>query len=212
MDLIRGAGRPHTWNRRQTLIREGDHPDGVVLIGAGLTKITKHCENGYTSTLAVRGAGELVGEQACLDGGRRSATVTALEQVSGVVVPLDRFRRLLSADEALCLAVLCGMSVRLRDSEVLRADHGAWPGPVRVGQVLLGLAVRYGTDARERPGARSVPLNQNELAGAAATSRETVQRTMRRLQREGLADGARGRVVVLDPARLRRWVDAQTSR
>ncbi|MEK8172695.1 helix-turn-helix domain-containing protein [Streptomyces sp. M19] len=50
-------------------------------------------------------------------------------------------------------------------------------------------------------------MNQQELAGAAATSRETVVRTLGVLQHDGLVTTARGRTVVLDPGALERWAD-----
>ncbi|TJZ95165.1 Crp/Fnr family transcriptional regulator [Actinacidiphila oryziradicis] len=201
--VLRAAGRVRAWERGEVLIRQGGHPDSVILITDGLTKVTSDSDNGYTSLLALRGPGELVGELSCLDGSPRSATVTAMVRVDGVVVAAATFRRLLGEHEKLSASVLCSVVARLRDSDILRAGHGAHTARVRVARVLVELARRYGVAEQTPPGAISVHMNQQELAGASATSRESVVRCLRTMQDEGLVETYRGRTVVLDLARLR---------
>ncbi|MEY9966655.1 CRP/FNR family cyclic AMP-dependent transcriptional regulator [Streptacidiphilus sp. MAP12-16] len=186
-------------------MREGGPPDYVVLVVGGLAKVTAESENGYTSVLALRGPGELVGELSCLDGITRSATVTALERVEGVVLGADAFRRLLEQHGTLALAVLRSVVARLRQSDDQRAEHGARSARSMLARVLLDVAVRHGVEISEPPGALAVQMNQQELAGAAAISRESVVRVLRAMQQAELVVTSRGRTVVLDLHRLRRW-------
>ncbi|MFF7330172.1 cyclic nucleotide-binding domain-containing protein [Streptomyces sp. NPDC008150] len=206
--VLRAAGRARAWERNEVLIRQGGHPDCVILITDGLTKVTSDSGNGYTSLLALRGPGELVGELSCLDGAPRSATVTAMVRVDGVVVAAETFRRLMGEHEKLSASVLCSVVARLRDSDILRAGHGAHTARVRVARVLVELARRYGVPERTRAGAISVHMNQQELAGASATSRESVVRCLRSMQDEGLVETYRGRTVVLDLAGLRKLAES----
>ncbi|TJZ41977.1 Crp/Fnr family transcriptional regulator [Streptomyces piniterrae] len=203
--MIRAAGRTRTWQQGVVLFLEGDPPDSVALIEEGLVKITADSDNGYTSLLAIRGPGELIGEMACLDGRTRSATVTAMQTVRGTVVTSERFLALLEEHGPLALSVIRSITARLRDSDGLRADQGALPAGVRVARVLLGLALRHGTAPPGQPGSRALSVNQQELAGAAGTSRESVVRTLRRLQDHGLVTTSRGRTLVLDLRTLARW-------
>jgi CRP-like cAMP-binding protein len=128
-----------------------------------------------------------------------------MREVAGVSVPAGRFLRLLEEHGALALAVLRSVTVRLRDSDRLRAEHGAYSAGVRVARVLLDIALRHGVPAGEPPGALAVMVNQQELAGAAGTSRESVVRTLRLLHRDGLVVPARGQLLVTDPERLGKW-------
>lgn len=76
--------------RGARLIQEGDMPDHVFVILSGRTKICVY-EYGAERILAERGPGQLVGEQAALELGVRSATVIALEPVEALVVPTEDF-------------------------------------------------------------------------------------------------------------------------
>ncbi|WP_211257236.1 Crp/Fnr family transcriptional regulator [Streptomyces megasporus] len=203
--LIRDAGRTRVWRPGAVLFPEGGPPDSVVLVEEGLVKITADADTGYTSLLAIRGPGELVGEMSCVDGRARSATATAMRPVRGTVVASDRFLTLLERNGSLTLTVLRGLAARLRDADGLRADQGALPSGVRVARVLLDLVLRHGAEVPGRAGERVLSVSQRELAGAAGTSRESVVRTLRRLHREGLVSTSRGRTVVLDPRALARW-------
>ena len=100
---------------------EGDRADDVVLVTDGLVRITKDSEHGYTSVLAVRGPDDLLGELSCLDGGPRSATATATSPGAGVTITAERFRALLTEHGSLALAVLRGVTGRLRDSDPVRS-------------------------------------------------------------------------------------------
>ncbi|MDT0270175.1 Crp/Fnr family transcriptional regulator [Streptomyces sp. DSM 44915] len=203
LGLIHGAGRERRWARGAAVVSEGMPSGEVILLESGLVKITTELANGYTSLLAVRGPGELLGELSCLDGRPRSATGTALEPVRGTVVPGERFRRLLAAHGSLALAVLCSVAARLRDSDRLRAEHGAYPAGVRVAHVLWEMASRHGVPTADPPGGLVVRVTQQELAGAAGTSRESLVRALAELASEGLIERGRGRTLVRDPEGLR---------
>ncbi|MEU7580173.1 Crp/Fnr family transcriptional regulator [Streptomyces sp. NPDC041068] len=206
--LLRGVGRDRRWNRGELLIREGDRPDFVVLIISGLVKATIDSANGYTSLLAMRGPGELVGELSCIDGRPRSATVTAMRRVQGVIVAAEPFQRLLERNAALSFSVLRSVVARLRDSDTLRAEHGAHTSRARLARLLVKLAMQYGSNTAARPGAITVQVNQHELAAAAGASRESVVRCLRAMQHAGLVSTGRGHTVVLDLAGLRTWAEA----
>ncbi|MEV4232355.1 Crp/Fnr family transcriptional regulator [Streptomyces bobili] len=204
---FRAAGRVRSWERGVSLMREGGPPDYVVLVLSGLAKVTADSGNGYTSVLALRGPGELVGELSCLDGTRRSATVTALERLEGVRVSSEAFLRLLNTHASLTLAVLRSVVGRLRDSDTLRTERGARSSRSMLARVLLDTAVRHGEPVDDPRGALAVRMNQQELAGAAGVSRESVVRSLRAMQEAGLVTTSRGRTCVLDLAEVRRWAE-----
>ncbi|MET8501688.1 Crp/Fnr family transcriptional regulator [Streptomyces microflavus] len=196
--LLRSAGRSRTWPAGAGLFLQGDAPDSLVLVTEGRVKITADARSGYTSLLSLRGPGELVGEMACLDRRTRSATAVTVMPVRGTVITSARFLGLLEQDHGLALSVLRSIVARLRHADALRADQGALSAGTRVARVLLDLALRHGTEVGAEEHACMVPVSQADLAGAAGTSRESVVRALRKLQRDGVVTTSRGRIVVHD--------------
>jgi class 3 adenylate cyclase len=85
-----------TFTAGQTLMREGDQADHVMVIIEGRTEICVD-ENGWERTLAERGPGELVGERGGLQVRIRSASVIALEPVRVLTVRTGDFQAFVNA-------------------------------------------------------------------------------------------------------------------
>ena len=83
-DAFRFFAFPWTFAAGAMLMREGDQADYVIVILSGRTQVCVE-ESGGERILAVRGPGDLVGERAALQISVRSASVTALETVQGLV-------------------------------------------------------------------------------------------------------------------------------
>ena len=74
-DLL-GLGTEVRFDAGAVLLREGMDDRHVLLLTSGFVKVTATVENGEISLLAVRAAGDTVGEMAAMDGAARSATVS----------------------------------------------------------------------------------------------------------------------------------------
>jgi CRP/FNR family cyclic AMP-dependent transcriptional regulator len=208
--LLRTAGRPTTWNRGSFLLTEGERAGDAFLIERGKVKISVVSDSGYTTLLAFRGPGELLGELSALDSRARSATATAMSAVQATRIPAAGFRRLLEQHGALTLAVLNSIVGRLRESDRRRAEFGGHSAGRRVAQVLAELAERHGQPPAGPGAAKVVAITQQELASAAGTSRESVVRSLREMHRDGLIKTSRGKVIVLDPNLLAAAVNNQS--
>jgi CRP-like cAMP-binding protein len=203
--LLAAAGQRRQWASGEILLQQGTPSATLIVIVRGLVKITADSPNGYTSVLAVRSAGELLGELSCLDGGPCSATATTSSPGEGVAIRAGPFVRLLEQHGTLALAVLRTITERLRHSDRMRIEHGAYSAELRVARVLVELAEQLGRSTGEGPDERVVRISQPDLAGAAGTSLPSVVRTLRKLREEGLVSTGRDRVTVLDPAALAVW-------
>jgi CRP/FNR family transcriptional regulator, cyclic AMP receptor protein len=69
------------------------------------------------TTVAVLGPGDFFGELALLDGGPRTATVTAVSPVHVVVMSASEFTELLRTSPSISLKLLQNLTRRLRDAE-----------------------------------------------------------------------------------------------
>ncbi len=174
---------------------EGQRTDEVFAIEHGTVRITVTTSTGAQLLLAERGPGELVGELAPLDGGPRSATMTAKGTVSVWVLTGQRFTDVLTQQPALAVGICKQMARRLRQ---LGTQHGGRSEElsVRVAQRLLLLV--------EERGHTDLQITQQELADWVGATREATARVLTDLREEDLVQTGRGKIIVLDAERLHR--------
>jgi CRP/FNR family cyclic AMP-dependent transcriptional regulator len=198
---LRAAGRPRRWDRGATVMSEGDTSDWVLVLTEGRVKVSSHTSSGTEVVLAVRGPGGLLGEMSAIDGSPRSATVTALEPISGIVV--RDFAGFLQDHGRVAVLLMRMITGRLRDADRKRIEYGAFDTTGRVATRLIELAERYGEQTNS--GVRvALPLSQDELAGWTGASREAVSKALRSLRDRGLIETGRRRVVIHDLEGLRK--------
>ncbi|MEQ4722356.1 Crp/Fnr family transcriptional regulator [Nonomuraea sp. B19D2] len=198
---LRAAGRLRRWDRGATVINESDTSDWVLVLLEGRVKCSSHTSAGTEVVLAVRGPGALLGEMSAIDGSPRSATVTALEPISGIVV--RDFSSFLESHGRIAVLLMQLVTAKLRDADRKRIEYGAFDTTGRVATRLLELAERYGQQTNS--GVRvALPLSQDELAGWTGASREAVSKALRTLRDRGLIETGRRRVVIHDLDGLRR--------
>jgi CRP/FNR family cyclic AMP-dependent transcriptional regulator len=119
-DALEDLGAPAAFAAGDVIFAQGDAADRVLLVRAGRVRVTARGPAGAEVALAERGAGELLGHISGIDGGPRSASVTALDEVRGLVVPLGAFRAFLLEHPRVALSLLELLSRRLRESEAHR--------------------------------------------------------------------------------------------
>ena len=104
------------------LISQGEQGVGLFILTKGTVRITRaNGPDGAEEVLGTAGAGDIIGEMALLDDMPRSATVTAVDDVTVLVLPFWEFRiimrRILSSDPDVGLDLLAVLSRRLRTAE-----------------------------------------------------------------------------------------------
>ncbi|MFI9557846.1 Crp/Fnr family transcriptional regulator [Nonomuraea endophytica] len=198
---LRAAGRPRRWERGTTVMTEGDTSDWVLVLTEGRVKCSSHTSSGTEVVLAIRGPGALIGEMSSIDGWPRSATVTALEPIGGIVV--QDFAAYLRQNGRVAVLLMQLVTEKLRDADRKRIEYGAFDTTGRVATRLIELAERYGE--KTSTGVRvALPLSQDELAGWTGASREAVSKALRSLRDRGLIETGRRRVIIHDLEGLRK--------
>jgi CRP-like cAMP-binding protein len=110
---IANLAKPQRFAESSTIVRKGQRGETffVILDGEATLSVPK----GKTSVLK---AGDWFGELALLDGGPRSATVTARTPVLAMRIARRPFLKLVASDSELALGLLRGLSERLRAANV----------------------------------------------------------------------------------------------
>ncbi|MGW4276008.1 Crp/Fnr family transcriptional regulator [Streptomyces seoulensis] len=198
-------GRPLRYPARSVLMHQ-DEPSGhVVLLLRGWTKVTAIAANGYEALLALRGPGDILGEGAALSGRHRSATVTALDSVEGVVIDRSRFTSFLAGNSRVALHLLGLATDRQRSTDRRRLEWAALTVRERLAVLLLELVRTHGNRTEEGI-ELAIGLSQHEFAGSVGSSREAVARLLGELRTRQVVATRRRRIVVLRPDVLRRIV------
>jgi CRP-like cAMP-binding protein len=126
-----------------------------------------------------------------MDGGGRSATVTAIEPCIGYVLPAERFRRIIT-EAGLQAHLLRHIMARHREGDAIRAELAALPTLQRVARALL----RHAGPASTRQ-MIEIRLSQQELALSVGVSRSALAYELARLRDLGLVSTGRRRITIL---------------
>jgi len=118
------------------LMEEGSPGGSLYVVLEGEFEITKRSGQ-QDVVLAVRGAGEVLGEMSLLDNAPRSATVRAIKDSRLLKIDQSAFQRLLSSSPSATLSILHTVTSRLRNTEAMLQQHEKMAA---LGTLAAGLA------------------------------------------------------------------------
>lgn len=184
------------------LMYQDEPEEHLLLLLEGRVKVIRSAAGEHELLLAIRGAGELLGELAFIDGLPRLATVTALEAVEAVVLPGRDFRAHLESCPHVAMVLLESVATRFRESTVRRLQFAASDTLGRLAARITELADRYGeeTDAGILV---EMPISQDELASWTGASRAGVTHGLHSMRELGWLTTERGRLIVHDVEAIR---------
>ena len=202
--MVLSEARRRRFARREILFHEGDPGDTLHLIENGRVAIRITSPLEEAATIGVLGRGDIVGEMAILEeGGRRGATVMALEPTETLSIDRGRLLELRQRYPAVDLFIFDVLMANIRRVNVQLMEALFVPVDRRVVRRLLSLVEIYAGDGAGA-GAVDVTLTQDDLASLAGTSRATVNRVLRQAAEAGAVSLSRGRIRVTDQALLAR--------
>jgi CRP/FNR family transcriptional regulator, cyclic AMP receptor protein len=191
--------RPRQCPPREIVVQQGDPGDGLYNINTGYLKVTLAGPTGTSSTLSIMGPGEMFGELSLLDGGARSATVTAITRCElGAIA----FLRLFESRPNLGIALMEVVARRLRRLSERSDDLATLPVPSRLAKQLLQLAGAHAVRVSPRRLRLAVPLSQRELGELVGATRESVNKYLRQWKKIGALEEESGYLVITDLERL----------
>jgi CRP/FNR family transcriptional regulator, cyclic AMP receptor protein len=195
---------PRSFPAATRVFHEGDHSDACYIVRSGSFRVTREHSDGRAITLATLGPGDIFGELAMLDGEVRSASVESLEDSELLALPAGEVRALLARHPEITVKLVAALVRRLRSANERISRQSFQTVPSRVAGVLTQLVAEEGEGGEG--GEVTIRMNQADLAQLAGTSRESVSRFLADLERAGVVRPGRGRVTVLEPAKLRNYI------
>ncbi len=190
-----------TYRKNQVIFLEEETGNYMYIVLAGKVKVTKATSGGKETILAIHQPGDFFGEMALLDGKTSPATVSAIEDCRIATIYHSDFQRLMMSNEKVVRQIIQVLCSRLRQvwAQVQDLSYSTADDRIRAG--ILQLSRKHGV-----PDARGIiidlKITHQELAELVGTSRETVTRTLARLQKKGVLQLDQRRIILLKPKAL----------
>jgi CRP/FNR family transcriptional regulator, cyclic AMP receptor protein len=204
-----GLARPRLVAPGEHITRQGERSVEVYVLqartagAAACVKVTSVARNGTEIMLAIRTAGDLIGEGAALRDRSRMATVTACAHAVAHAVERQRFLSYLNRNPAAWRALSTMLVDRLEWADRRRLDFSGYDVKGRLIRVMLELAERHGKRADQGVDL-GVNISQMELGNLVGAKLDAVSQAMRVLRTKGLVSYRYRCVRIHDLAAMRR--------
>jgi CRP-like cAMP-binding protein len=196
---------PRRFESGRAVFREGDASDTCYIVRSGHARAVREHVNGRTITLANFGPGDIFGEFAMFEDERRSATIETLDEVEAIAILGADMRRLMREHNDIAVKLVISLTRRLRAANDRLARQSFQTVQSRVAGVLAQLVAAAREEGAEDRDVL-VTATQADIAQLAGSSRESASRFLAVLERAGILEQGRGRIIVHDPAALEGYV------
>jgi len=173
---------------------DGDAPDWFYVVAEGKVKVLKHSSLGKEFIIAFFGSGEMFGEVAVFENKPYPASAQAIVETRVLGIETDELLSFLANRPQVALKIIGVLAGRLRDAQGRLRDLAGERVEQRLAGVLLMLSAKLGF---------TLPFTRQEIADMAGTTTETAIRVMSHLKDRGIITSVRGKVIILDEAKLR---------
>jgi len=196
-----------TLERRDELFHKGDEGGEIYVVASGKLKALTTSIEGDDVVFSILGPGEVFGEVALLGPTRRTASVSALEDCTLVVIDRRDFMSYVKSDPDIAAKLLSVLAMRLKRVSELVEDTQFLNLPLRLAKKLLSLGRVYG---------KSIPdgilidlkLSQGEWGDLVGATRESVNKQMRQWIDAKIIQMDKGYVVILNAVELEKLAGA----
>ncbi len=206
LDAVVAVTRAKVCPAREVIVRQGERADTAFVVVYGRLKVVTSSGTGHEAVIAVLRGGDLFGELAVLDGGMRSATVTALEPTLLLAIDRRKLHALLLKEPSVSYKLLLVLARRLRGLLDARESRDV---PARLANQLVRLADDDG-EAVDGGVRLRTELSQRELGAMIGATRESVNKNLAALAKKG-ALRSEGRRLVVDVDKLRAIADGSNA-
>lgn len=174
-----------TFAMGERIVDEGQPCPGVFIVGRGLVRIYKLSPNGKEHVLHMAADRETFLEVASIIDIPCPAFVEAIEDTECALLPDAAFRQALQEDHQLCLQLLGGMAMRVRQFVGLLENIVLRDALSRVARHLLTLSDQQGFSV-------SLPSLKRHMASHLNLTSETLSRCLRQLMDNGMIESESG--------------------
>lgn len=181
--LLRVVARK-TYPKDGVVFFENEAGDALFMILRGRIKVTILGDDGREIILTVLGPGDFFGEMAVLDHEPRSATTIAIEESELLSLQRSDFEGVLTENKTIAVGLIRVLTTRLRRANQQIETLALLDVYGRVARLIVDLAKEEGRRLKDGRVAFRRATHQ-EIANRIGTTRETVTRILKDLERAG---------------------------
>jgi CRP-like cAMP-binding protein len=197
LDTLAGLATHRRYPKDGVVFFENEEGASFFMIVEGRIKVTILGDDGREIILSVLGPGDFFGEMALLDNEPRSASAIASEDSELMVLNRSDFQSVVAGSTRVMQGLIKALTSRLRKANHQISTLALLDVYGRVARVILDMARDDGRRLKDGSIAFRRATHQ-EIANRIGTTRETVTRMLKDLQRQGLIR-VDGREIVLEP-------------
>lgn len=186
---------------KETIFNQSDLGNQLFAIVDGHVKISSVSDEGKEVVFNILSPGEIFGEMALLDGQKRSAMVTALDDGEILVIDRRDFLPFLERTPKVAINLLIALSLRMRMIDKALEDIVFLNLPSRLAKKILLLADEFGQKT-DRGTLIDIKLTQQELSNMTGTSRESINKQMRAWEDKGVVLFDKGSITIVKREQL----------
>ena len=178
----------------EAIFWEGEDADRFYIVAQGKIKVTKLASTGKEIILSFFGPGEIFGEAAVFEGKPYPASARSVSAARLIGFHKDEFLDFLQQHPQVALRIVAILSGRLREAQSRLRDLAGERVEQRLARMLLMLSAKLGS---------AIPFTRQELSEMSGTTTETTIRILSQWKERGFIRSTRGKIVILDEAKLR---------
>ena len=202
LNIINNITRVKKFKKDEIIFFEGEIGNYIYIIKSGKVKMLKMNQNGDEQILNIFKNDDILAEVILFDKENYPATAIALTGVKLYSINSKKLSKIFLNHPQITVKVMKVMSSRLRRAQQNIRDFGLKDSKSRLASLLYHLAERHG-DKKENEISISLFLTQKELANMIGTTRETVSRTLKNIEKENIISTSRKQIVINDLEKLK---------
>ena len=185
------AARAIPLAKGQILFAQGDPSDAAYVVAHGTMAVATVNGDGQVTHFADLAPGAVFGELAVIDGGPRTAGISAVTDALVLRLPGEVLVALVADEPSFALNLMRDVIAKLRATDHRLEDRS-----------VMSLEDRLAKFLQQAKAGTTVRLTQAQIADRLGVSREAVNRRLRALEEAGAVTLGRGRVVIENEGRL----------
>lgn len=199
---ITAVSKLKRFSKHKILFRKDDHYIGFYILLKGVIKVYKISGSGKESIVHIIKPFNVFADIPLFEGRNYPVNAEALEESLVLFIPKEEFIVLIKENSDLCLKMLSGFAKRLKSLVNQLEDLTSREIPNRLAKYILKEIKSAGTEKLPEPFVKlSIP--KSTIAAFLGTITETLSRTFKKLQNEGIIRVSGKKIFVTDLKRLK---------
>ncbi len=194
-----------TFVKDEQIVRQMDMDNSIYFVETGELGVAQFSDSGREVGYIELKAGENFGEVSVIDGGPRSASVTALCESVVTVMPFGTFQKLMQTNTAVNILIMKQLTAIIRRLSERVYEFSTLSVNNRIHAELLRRARKY----IDLDGVARIPSppTHAQMASRLSCNREAVSRELKKLENQGIMEKQGGRWIIPDCQLLQKMVD-----